>query len=73
MPKDIEHAVIERAGDNICVTLHGTEMQAENYAVKLAMENKTGTDDEIRKHLRQRGSHAEGDYEVILADAVHQG
>lgn len=72
MPKNIEHAVIEKAGDNISVTLHATDMQAENYAVKLAMENKTGTDDEIREHLRQKSSHADGDYEVILADAVRQ-
>lgn len=72
MPKNIEHAVIEKAGENINVTLHGTEMQAENYAVKLAMENMTGTDDEIREHLRQKSSHAGGDYEVILANAIRQ-
>jgi len=68
-----QHAVIEKADDQILsVTLHPTQEKAENWAVKLALENTSYSEAEIREHLWQGDSHKEGDYGVYLANAVEK-
>lgn len=72
MPNNVEHTVIEKAGDSLTVTIHLSTEDADQYAIKLAMENEAGTEAEIAEHLLQFGYHAEGDYAVYVADAIRK-
>jgi hypothetical protein len=65
----MKHAVVEKFGDQISVTLHSTSSKAEDWAVKLALENTGYSEEEIRAHLRETDGHEEGDYAVYLANA----
>lgn len=64
-------AVIEKSGENnYSVTLHPDAKEAENYAAEIASENTGYTKQEIRRHLKARSGHEEGDYGVFLAAAI---
>lgn len=62
-------AVVEISGDVVSVTLHPSHEDSVSYAVEIAKECTSYSEDEIREHLRQGDEHSEGDYRVILAKA----
>jgi hypothetical protein len=70
--KKMKHAVIEKVDDQISVTLHSTSTKAEDWAMKLALDNTSSTEEEIREHFYSMDSHEEGDYGVYLVDAVEK-
>ena len=65
----MKDAVIEIAGTNVSLTLHPSAEKAEKHAIAMASECTSGSEGEIRTHLRQGGGHSEGDYAVLLATA----
>jgi hypothetical protein len=65
----MRNAVVEKVVDEIYVTLHATPEAADSYGVKIAMENTSSTEVEIREHFKQIGRHTEGDWGVYVVDA----
>jgi len=67
----MKHAVVEHPSDeDMHVTLFGTEAEAEDHAVAIALECTSCDEDEIRANLRNVGNHREGDWGVWLANAT---
>ena len=62
-------AVIEKADRQLYVTLHSTPEKAVNHAVKLAQENTSQPEHEIRDNIKRTDGHEEGDYGVYVIEA----
>ena len=64
-PSPYPFVTVERvSSSDMRAVLHLTEKEADEYAVKCAMENTSATKAEIREHLARGEHHAEGDYEI---------
>lgn len=63
------HAVLERIGTGITVTLHKDQIEAEAYAMALAAKNMNYTESEVMFHFATTDTSEEGDYAVTLAIA----
>lgn len=64
------HGVVEIFGDGPCVTTFTTAEAAEDFAVKLALENTDCTEEEARTNLKAFSHHKMADWSVYLCN-VH--
>jgi hypothetical protein len=66
----MKNAVIEKADNQLYVTLHPTPEKAVDHAVKLALENTGCNEGEIRDDISQSSGCEDGSYGVYVCEAT---